>query len=212
MKKIIILFYLIVIFSFVVQAQPGGGGGPGGSGGSGGSPGGHGDPGGGPVGPGGHGGPTGSAGPSRPSGMPGPNGSGSVSGGGPAQKRFEEFPQNDRKVIIQYFINYRGIRKPITQQDLQISNIDAQMIDHKTLRMDISFNQSINPRTVKPDNIKINGKALLPKTRFIFNKKGDCVRFFAVVSEKSVTMNLSDIESYAGSLIDPYEIQMEIQK
>lgn len=205
MKKIIILFYLIAIFSFVVQAQPGGGGGPGGSG----SPGGHGGPGGGPMGPGG---PTGSAGPSRPSGMPGPNGSGNMSGGGTAQNGFEKFSQNDRNVIIQYFINYRGMRKPITQQDLQISNIDAQMIDHKTLRMDISFNQSINPRTVKPDNIKINGKALLPKTRFIFNKKGDCVRFFAVVSEKSVTMNLSDIESYAGSLIDPYEIQMEIQK
>ncbi len=105
-------------------------------------------------------------------------------------------------VMKQDFTNYRGQRKPVESDDLYMETFSSEY-DGGTLTIDISFNQGIDPRSIKSENIEINGKALTEPVKLSFNKEGTVVRL--VIGDKvsiPYSFSISGIRSYNGKSLD----------
>ncbi len=102
----------------------------------------------------------------------------------------------------QDFTNYRGQRKPVESDDLYMETFSSEY-DGGTLTIDISFNQGIDPRSIKSENIEINGKALKEPVKLSFNKEGTVVRL--VIGDRvsiPYSFSISGIRSYNGKELD----------
>ena len=93
-------------------------------------------------------------------------------------------------------MKYRGNRTYTDNLPLRINQTECLRKDGEFVSLSILFNQSINPRSVRPGKILINNKPLPPQTRFAFN---------------TFKLKISKIRSFDGSEIDPVELLIEVQ-
>ena len=102
----------------------------------------------------------------------------------------------------QDFKSYRGQRKPVESGDLYMESFVSEY-DGSTLTIDMGFNQGIDPRSIKGENIQINGKPVSGPLKLSFNKEGTVVR---LVIGDYVSIPYSffiwGIRSYSGREMD----------
>lgn len=108
-------------------------------------------------------------------------------------------------------MKYRGNRTYTDNLPLRINQTECIRRDDEFVSLSIVFNQSINPRSVKPGTILINNKSLPPYTRIAFNKKGDTIKIFFPTNSDMYKLKISKIRSFDGSEIDPVELLIEVQ-
>ena len=96
------------------------------------------------------------------------------------------------------FTSYRGQRKPVESDDLYMESFMSEY-DGGTLTIEIGFNQGIDPRSIKGENIAINGKAVKQPVKLSFNKEGTVVRL-VIGGHVSIpySFSISGIRSYNG--------------
>ena len=107
---------------------------------------------------------------------------------------------------------YRGMRTAQQDIPLSITQTKASRVSFDKVELEIIFNQSINPRSVKNTCITINGEELPKSTKFAFNKKGDTIKFEAEVQSNFCELALQKIRSFDGRLISPVKLSLEIQE
>lgn len=115
---------------------------------------------------------------------------------------FQAYAQSADGARKQDFTSYRGQRKPVESGDLYMESF-ASEYDGSTLTIDIGFNQGIDPRSIKGENIQINGKPVKGPLKLSFNKEGTVVR---LVIGDYVSIPYSffiwGIRSYSGREMD----------
>lgn len=143
---------------------------------------------------------------------PGPGGPESPGAPGPGKPgepgHFPPPPPKDSEKIMKY----RGNRTYTDNIPLRIIQTECTHVDDKLVSLSIMFNQSINPRSVRPGTILINNKPLPPHTRFAFNKKGDTVKIMFPVNSNTFKLQVLKVRSFDGSEIEPVELLIEVQK
>lgn len=115
-------------------------------------------------------------------------------------KRNPPPPKDSEKIM-----NYRGNRTYSENLPLKINQIKCTRKDSKTICLEISFNQSINPLSVKQDSFLIDNKFLPGEVRFAFNKKGDTIRMFVPETDDSFSLRIQNISSFNGSVLESVE-------
>ena len=97
-----------------------------------------------------------------------------------------------------------------------VTQVKSTKADDSSISLEITFNQSINPKSVNHTSIFVDGKPLPDGTRFSFNKKGDTIKL--TVSSKNgetangaFTLQIQNISSFDGTGIDPVDIQFEVE-
>ena len=78
-------------------------------------------------------------------------------------------PPKDKDRIF----NYRGNRTYSQQIPLIINNVKCGRLNEQEASVEIIFNMKIDPRSVVPECIFINGVPLSDTTQISFNKKAD---------------------------------------
>ena len=107
---------------------------------------------------------------------------------------------------------YRGSRTTQEEQPLIVNQIKAERIGPATVDIEIAFNQSINPRTIKPHFITVDGLEIPKAVRFWFNKKGDTVKFTLPSEKESFKIEIKCIRAFDGTLMNPAVISVEVAK
>lgn len=78
--------------------------------------------------------------------------------------------------------------------------------------IEIVFNQSINPRSVKNSRITIDGLELSQTVRFWFNKKGDTVKFMLESKNDSLELGIKRVRAFDGSVISPVQMLVQVSE
>ncbi len=148
-------------------------------------------------------------------GMPGGNPPGGQPPAGPHPPAGNENPGNfpppppkDPENII----NYRGNRTYSENLPLKIIQTKCTRKEGELVFIEIFFNQSINPRSVKPASILINNNPVLPPARFMFSKKGDSLKLLIPMNSNSFKMKVTKIRSFDNTLIEPVELLVEVER
>ena len=121
-------------------------------------------------------------------------------------------PQNIPGPDSDNIIHYRGNRTYTENLPLKINQIICVRVDGDLVSIEVIFNQSINPRTVRPDSFFINNIPLPPGTRFTFNRRGTTIKILFPISGTSFKFKLRNICSFDGSSIEPVELLVEIKR
>ncbi len=105
---------------------------------------------------------------------------------------------------------YRGNRTaqedlPLTVNQVKISRVGPSVVD-----VEIAFNQSINPRSVKPSRITIDGNEVPQNVRFCFNKKGDTVKFMLTSEKDSLELGIKGIRAFNGTVMKAALIDVQV--
>ena len=109
-------------------------------------------------------------------------------------------------------IKYRGNRTYSENTPLKIIQTKCTRKEGELVCIEIFFNQSINPRSVKPASILINNNPVLPPARFMFSKKGDSLMLLIPMNSDSFKMKVTRIRSFDNTLIDPVELLVEVER
>lgn len=98
-------------------------------------------------------------------------------------------------------VNYRGARKAVPDEELEVSCVTAEKLWNRTTIVEICFNQEINPRSFSSANLKINGKTVNNDVKFKFSRKGDSVKIQIPAQEEKFSLSLGDVEAFDGEKI-----------
>ncbi len=106
---------------------------------------------------------------------------------------------------------YRGNRTaqedlPLTVNQVKVSRVGAAQVD-----VEIVFNQSINPRSVKTHRITIDGSELPQNVSIWFNKKGDTVKFMLALEKDSLELGIKGIRAFNGTVMSPTLITVQVE-
>lgn len=106
---------------------------------------------------------------------------------------------------------YRGNRTaqedlPLTVNQVKVSRVGAAQVD-----VEIVFNQSINPRSVKTHRITIDGSELPQNVSIWFNKKGDTVKFMLASEKDSLELGIKGIRAFNGTVMSPTLITVQVE-
>ena len=103
---------------------------------------------------------------------------------------------------------------------MYMENLPLEIVDTRCMWLDESenivvievfFNQSINPRTLRYESIAVNDEILPEETRFSFNRKGDTIKLILLVPDDIFTLSIQGIKSYDGTTIEPVEIEVQVE-
>lgn len=94
-------------------------------------------------------------------------------------------PNAQKKQEKSEYLNYLGERKSISNEELCAKKIKCSTLTDNYIAIEIYFNQSINPSSVKTDSISINQKKISPQAKIIFNKNADIM---------TIRMNRADFD------------------
>ncbi len=105
---------------------------------------------------------------------------------------------------------YRGNRTaqedlPLTVNQVKVNRVGVDQVD-----VEIVFNQSINPRSVKPSRITIDGNEVPQNVRFCFNKKGDTVKFMLTSEKDSLELGIKGIRAFNGTVMKAALIDVQV--
>ncbi len=106
------------------------------------------------------------------------------------------------------FENFRGRRKPKrmgTCQLIRIKIIPFSKDGIEYANVELFFNQSIDPRSVRHENIVVNSVALNHWHKILFNKSATCVSF-VLKNEASFSLSVDGILSYNASPVPKAQI------
>ena len=116
-----------------------------------------------------------------------------------------DFPKKNPDNIM----HYRGTRVYDENLPFEISHIKCVRLDDNVIGIDIVFNQSINPHTIGPDSILINGVPLPKGIRFAFNRRGDTIKMVIIQKEKSFKLLIQNMSSFNGKELEAAERLVE---
>lgn len=108
-------------------------------------------------------------------------------------------------------MKYRGSRTYAENLPLKIKQVKCEKAESDSVILEIYFNQSINPRTVKNQNIYLNDEQLSSDIKIVFNKKGDTIKLQIPMNKDAFTIKLTKVRSYDGTLITAADSQVEVQ-
>jgi len=104
---------------------------------------------------------------------------------------------------------YHGMRMMKGGGIFYVRKISSEQKGNERFRIDIHFNVPIDPRTVQPDRILLNGTSLPSGTDTIFNKAGTVLRLqfpeeydgtaFLKSTGQSFSVSLPDAKSFNGT-------------
>ena len=106
---------------------------------------------------------------------------------------------------------YRGSRIYNENLPLKILQAKCSRIEDGNVFLEIIFNQSINPWSVKPYNLLVNNKPMSPGVRFAFSKKGDRIKVIMPMKENSFKLKVLNIRSFGDVEIEPLEFLVEVR-
>lgn len=106
---------------------------------------------------------------------------------------------------------YRGSRIYNENLPLKILQTKCARKEDGNVFLEIIFNQSINPWSVKPYNLLINNKPLTPEVRFAFSKKGDRIKVILPMKENSFKLKVLKIRSFGDAELEPLEMLVEVR-
>ena len=107
-------------------------------------------------------------------------------------------------------IHYRGNRAYSENLPLELVHTRCEKKADELVSLVLIFNQSIDPRTIRPDSCFINNKPLPFGIRFNFNKKGNSVRMLLPLTEDTFKLKVQNISSFEGKKIEPVELLIEV--
>ena len=132
----------------------------------------------------------------------------------PREKKPENFKSNSSSNFTQFshdsseIINYRGTRTLLTNGDFSLQSVKSEPVSDSKSNLEITFNQSVNPRTFTENSILIDGAAISPK-KFTFNKKGDTIKIEVPSENKAFNLTIQNVESFDGTKIEPIQIEIK---
>ena len=143
-------------------------------------------------------------------GQPSPPGKGAPppkGGAGPApvSPRNKNNSHSKDSLEKERIIKYRGERLSVSEEPFVITGVNVSRSDNATVSLELKFNRNINPKTVSPYSIKINGESLPENARFSFNRKGDTVKVSLLQEKNEFSLEVNGITSYEGVLVETAE-------
>ena len=134
---------------------------------------------------------------------------------GPVDNNSENNPENLPPPLppqdSEHIFYYRGSRAYSESLPLTIYQINCERIDENMVNLEIRFNQSVNPRSVRRDSLLVDKNNLPEKIRFSFNKKGDRLKAIIPVSTNSFGLTVQNVRAFDGTMIEPVEIIVYIE-
>ena len=116
-------------------------------------------------------------------------------------------PPKDQENILYY----RGNRTYSEKAPLKVMTVNCFRLNEESASLEISFNQSIDPRTVNIESILLNGKNLPETTRFAFNKKGDKIKLYIPMEEAAFVINVNNIKAFDGAVLEQTELKVSVR-
>ncbi|MBR1640157.1 MAG: hypothetical protein IJ688_12290 [Treponema sp.] len=129
----------------------------------------------------------------------------------PAPPQKPEGPEGNKEKNPQNFVHYRGNRTFVQQEKLVLLQVKSSRVDEDEVVMEISFNQSLNPRSVKSSSIILDDEELPEKVKFSFNRKGDTIRVQVPSKDDEIKVKIQGVRAFSGVLIEPVEILSHVE-
>ena len=112
------------------------------------------------------------------------------------------------KILPQAFL-YRGNRMLSDGAEFLLQDVKSRKISDDCLCLELSFNQSVNPRTFTSESILIDGQEISSKIKFSFNKKGDTIKVEIPSKSENFSLMIQNVESFDGIQIEPVKIDIK---
>lgn len=100
-------------------------------------------------------------------------------------------------------VNYRGKREPRETGSFSVLNISTSRIDSNTVRLDILFNQTVDPKSAENAIYFINGIGGATKGKTEFSKDGKKIRIAIEAQDSDFVFEMKGISSYNGKTLSP---------
>ena len=129
----------------------------------------------------------------------------------PLEQNSEPSPaeQNSAAGFPPEIINYRGNRMLSDGAEFLLQDVKSRKISDDCLCLELSFNQSVNPRTFTSESILIDGQEISSKIKFSFNKKGDTIKVEIPSKSENFSLMIQNVESFDGIQIEPVKIDIK---
>lgn len=103
-------------------------------------------------------------------------------------------------------MHYRGMRMLSSRSEFYVTKIEFEEDDGEKVKIEVKFSSQLNPRTVSPGKILLNGKAIPDHSKISFSKKGNkfeiefpyhlLENYYS--SDRFFTLSLGDIKSFSN--------------
>lgn len=107
-------------------------------------------------------------------------------------------------------IYYRGNRIYMKDDVMEVAKTNILRLDDDTIALEITFTQSLNPRSVNEGSFIIDDEPLPDGTRIIFNRRGDTVRIILQMEDDYFSLSIQNVSSFNGKLVEPVDFDMTI--
>ncbi|MCR5764084.1 MAG: hypothetical protein K6G00_11955 [Treponema sp.] len=100
------------------------------------------------------------------------------------------------------FLNFRGQRKPVESEDFYMQELTTGDYNLETLVITLTFNQIINPKSIRLENITVKNIIQYNVINISFNKEGTKVRL--TVNDPidfPISFYISNVQSYNGKTV-----------
>ena len=107
--------------------------------------------------------------------------------------------------FIFLFLLFQGIAQQYRFFNDQNPKFYIKEIEREDWQIIIEFNLAVNPETVTPHAILINGEPLPAEAKFLFNRKGDKLAIYELPQWNGipVTIEIKNIMSYNNLNLNP---------
>ena len=120
-----------------------------------------------------------------------------------------EKKNSDKKKSAPEIINYRGNRILFRNDEFVLQSVKSERLNKNLVSLELTFNQSVNPRTFTSDSIMVDGGEIPSKTKFSFNKKGDTIKVSIPSENENFNLTIQNVESFSGTLLEPIQIDVK---
>lgn len=115
---------------------------------------------------------------------------------------------NKRSTVVGFiflFFLFQGIAQQYRFFNDQNPKFYIKEIEREDWQIIIEFNLAVNPETVTPHAILINGEPLPAEVKFLFNRKGDKLAIYELPQWNGipVTIEIKNIMSYNNLNLNP---------
>ena len=115
---------------------------------------------------------------------------------------------NKRSTVVGFiflFFLFQGIAQQYRFFNDQNPKFYIKEIEREDWQIIIEFNLAVNPETVTPHAILINGEPLPAEAKFLFNRKGDKLAIYELPQWNGipVTIEIKNIMSYNNLNLNP---------
>lgn len=109
------------------------------------------------------------------------------------------------------YVPYHGMRVKPNQQEFMVNVLTAQKNsngENALMEITLRFSMPIDPRTVTPASVLLNGEKCGSNVFFHFGRRGESVRITIVnAQEETFSLKLEGVESYKGDKLAETEFE-----